>query len=115
MKNDDTVKEIAGALALLHKESGKYLFDVDSLELKPEEVFDTMQAVQNRLHEEYKLLLIEVDTMKEYAVCSIEELKATGGVVVSHEEFEQAAEALDQDPEQMAQYLANKMEPRNLN
>lgn len=111
----EQVAEIVGTVALLHGESGKFIFEVASFEVAPEDVLVVMKAVENELFEKHKLLLIEIDTQKDYAVCTVEELKADGGIVIPVEEAVEAAALLDNDPEQFAQYIENKINPKTLN
>lgn len=115
MELNANVDEIVGTIALLHSESGKFIFEAASFEVKPEDVLEIMQVVRHELFEKHKLLLIEIDPLKDFAVCTIEELKADGGVVIPIDEVVEVAKLFEGDEDQFLQYITNKINPKNLN
>lgn len=98
--------------AELYQKEGRFCFEKSTLpDMEREDVYT---AIRNLLMKRHSLFILDLTDSGEYAICTLDDLRESGAVLVTDEEFDQAAEALE-TPEQVAQYLVNKVDKSKLN
>jgi len=102
-------EDLLHQLVDLHDQQGKYIIAFDDAMLSGETVEDVAAKLRDML-KPHGLFLLKFRG-NEYGVCNRAEFEAEGGIIVSDAEFDETAALLDNDPQQMAQYLKNKARP----
>jgi hypothetical protein len=107
------ISAVVETFAELYKTEGRFCFDKSTLpDLNTPDVY---QAVRNLLFKRHELLVIDLLSEDEFAICTLQDLRDAGAILVTEEEFRSVAETLGIDkPDELTQYLVNKVDNSKL-